>query len=850
MAEADVPLMRRRSVTEGEQKLTSVNFYLIPYLMQRPLTSIPPDPPPYWSYERDIVLRNTFYAESMWADAVGIAVTKMQSAGWSVKGTARKMAWAQGLLLNAEFGRGWRYFIGKLGQDFLCTDNGAFIEIIRATAGTGAKIVGIAHLDSLRCRRTGDDEIPVVYRDFVGAEHELKWHQVFSVVDMPDSSATMRGVGHCAASRAYATIYKMANIERYIAEKASGRRPTKLTFISNVSETQVIDAMQAAQNEADKKGLTTYLGAAVVPTQNDQVPATVEVKLMEIEERVVLTEERSDTYLRYANAIGLDSQELQPLHGRALGTGAQSQILDDKERGKFGWFDNLAEQINLRSIVGNATVFAFSQKDWRDQQLEATVKKTRADTRAVMVQSGEISAAESRQLAAATDDIPREMAQTDQNDVETVYDTDNPAAEQAAADEAGTEPSPAAPPAQPPAQPPKTNPRAAAVQTMAKQVLGIKERIEYKEHDGVMVALYLPPSLAYWLALCTARAVDPAFVTLPREMHLTLAFLGKAAEIANYQIPLQEALDEFARNEPWIAGTINGIGRFATSEDGNTNALYASFDCVELPEFRQRLMGAIRSTGVPFTPTHGFTPHITLAYIPAAAPMPDVRLSPEAFTVNRIVMAWGGEQTEYQLGAWAMKDRSTVDLATLSPKRATSLPEGSMAESLFLERVADEFDDYGRLQALAAREECPESGVSGESGKLRDSIRYAVEGKGSRDIQLRWFAGSPERPEVVVRSSLYGRRGFGAREKGKALRFIGKDGKEVFAEHVGPAAANDWWGRAWDRTAPQRSAMIARIGAMEKEFIDVAGVQRANAEHIDGYNPNGKSEQRAKVVNA
>jgi hypothetical protein len=38
--------------------------------------------------------------------------------------------------------------------------------------------------------------------------------------------------------------------------------------------------------------------------------------------------------LSYANNLGLDVQDLQPLTGRALGTGAQSQVLDEKSKGK------------------------------------------------------------------------------------------------------------------------------------------------------------------------------------------------------------------------------------------------------------------------------------------------------------------------------------------------------------------------------------------------------------------------------------------------------------------------------------------------------------------------------------
>ena len=46
----------------------------------------------------------------------------------------------------------------------------------------------------------------MLYRDRLGAIHELRWWQVLSFSDMPDPSETWNSVGLCAASRAFLTI--------------------------------------------------------------------------------------------------------------------------------------------------------------------------------------------------------------------------------------------------------------------------------------------------------------------------------------------------------------------------------------------------------------------------------------------------------------------------------------------------------------------------------------------------------------------------------------------------------------------------------------------------------------------
>ena len=52
--------------------------------------------------------------------------------------------------------RGWVPFLNMHLRDYLLTDNGAFVEVVRASAASGSRIIGPAHLDSARCTRTAD----------------------------------------------------------------------------------------------------------------------------------------------------------------------------------------------------------------------------------------------------------------------------------------------------------------------------------------------------------------------------------------------------------------------------------------------------------------------------------------------------------------------------------------------------------------------------------------------------------------------------------------------------------------------------------------------------------------------
>ncbi|MCL5744572.1 MAG: hypothetical protein M1541_11700, partial [Acidobacteria bacterium] len=182
-----------------------------------------------------------------------------------------------------------------------------------------------------------------------------------------------------------------------------------------------------------------------------------------------------------------------------------------------------------------------------------------------------------------------------------------------------------------------------------------------------------------------------------------------------------------------------------------------------------------------------------------------------------------------------LSEADSTRLATIIPKRVATLPSGSLAQSMFIEKVAREFDDFGRLFTLALRQECPQSGEEGESGTTANSIRYAVVNKMSPDVALHFYAGNAERPEVVVRTILFGSKAHVIRAKNpaKPLTFFwtkGPDGPRVYqflkVNHPG-TEANDFFQRAWDKVAPQRQAMIARIGALANEVISKRGYRKA-----------------------
>lgn len=469
--------LQRHSVTRDDSPKAAPNAWNI---LVGPTSAfgVVPGLPAYWSRERDLSLVLTRDMEDMWSASVYKAKTKTAALGWEVsdnKESQQRVRRAQQLLLHFD---GKRYVPGfsKVLDDYLLTDNGAFVEVVRATQGAGSRILGLMHLDSLRCWRTGDPRYPVLYRDWQGKEHFLRAHQVLDFVDEPSARVELRGVGRCAASRAFRTIIKLAGVETYFREKITGERNLAIHIVNGINDQQLKDAIITGREDAQRRGFVHYRGSIVIPAM---VPTAdinvVTIPLAEVPDGFDVDQERKDAYLRYANALGVPVQDIQPLSGQGLGTGQQTVILAEEAEGMglAAFRDDWRHALN-EYVFPESTTFAWNNvHDLRDQKAKAEVEKLRGEDRSTRINSGEISTAMARQLAVDAGDLPRELVE----DVTTggqLGDGDKPVDEQVDPRLLPRFPQPAGP---------QAGPRGGALKEMAEDDLVAARRL-YEEVLG------------------------------------------------------------------------------------------------------------------------------------------------------------------------------------------------------------------------------------------------------------------------------------------------------------------------------------------------------------------------------
>lgn len=148
--------------------------------------------------------------------------------------------------------------------------------------------------------------------------------------------------------------------------------------------------------------------------------------------------------------------------------------------------------------------------------------------------------------------------------------------------------------------------------------------LEYKDdpapNTGIMVSIDLPTQLAGRFLDTLMEGEDPGDCEPADDLHITLAYLGKIDDVPFAPDDVLEQVQAFATVTGPIALAVSGIGHFAVPEG---TATYASIDSPDLPAFRAKLVALLDGHKVEVRKTHGFTPHVTLAYTPPDIPPPD-----------------------------------------------------------------------------------------------------------------------------------------------------------------------------------------------------------------------------------
>lgn len=213
-------------------------------------------------------------------------------------------------------------------------------------------------------------------------------------------------------------------------------------------------------------------------------------------------------------------------------------------------------------------------------------------------------------------------------------------------------------------------------------------------HDGVMVAFYLREADAQAMAL--QAAPDGVEVMPVGEMHVTLAYLGKADEVEIDQALLLDYVASFAQYHVMVLATVNGQGRFLnaarreladTAENDGMEPIFAMVESERLHQIRCELVEQIGYM-VDVSRAYGFIPHVTLAYAPAGVELP-LMVERRELVFDRLAVSWAGTTITFPLqGELRQEEMAVNELEQAKVVKANEGDGGSEATTTVVEEVA------------------------------------------------------------------------------------------------------------------------------------------------------------------
>jgi hypothetical protein len=363
--------------------------------------------------ERDRLLREFWTTEPILAGAIFSTVSRYTGFEWDLNGPDRMVNMYTRILHSSQHGYGWQALMMPFVTDYLSQDNGGFMEIIRTADAPTAPVVQLNHLDSNQCTRTGIPETPVVYYDRQGDAHLLKWYQVLMLTEMVSPIERQHGRQVCAVSRVLKAAQLMRDIQQYKRERANGQDSKQIHVVTGVSTQRIDDAINEARQTSAAEGYARFTRAVIVGSINPEAQARVAtIDLAKLPEGYDEEKAQKDYITVIAMCFGADYQDYAPLPTGTMGSGAQSEVLAVKARGKGPtlFMRGVEFLMNYHGIMPANVTFTYGNQDAAQDLDNAKLRTLRAEERAMRIKSGEITPDTARELAVAAGDLTQEQA--------------------------------------------------------------------------------------------------------------------------------------------------------------------------------------------------------------------------------------------------------------------------------------------------------------------------------------------------------------------------------------------------------------------------------------------------------
>ncbi len=229
--------------------------------------------------------------------------------------------------------------------------------------------------------------------------------------------------------------------------------------------------------------------------------------------------------------------------------------------------------------------------------------------------------------------------------------------------------------------------------------------------DDVMVALYPDEDTAGQLAVKGGLGAN--------DLHVTLAYLGKASELGKTEDEIVTAVKGALGGYGPLSGQVGGLGVFPTGPDGTP--AFAPVDVPGLEKVRESVVDAIEAAAPgKVARDHGYTPHMTLGYdLPTVAPT-----APTPVHFGEVFVVYGDRRLPVPLGGGSPATPDLPPIETKAAHRAVAAARSHPAtEVKSMGSIPGSYEDRQRaLSAALTKKLCKKRkyGDGDEHGAVRD----------------------------------------------------------------------------------------------------------------------------------
>ena len=369
--------------------------------------------PAWWSPSRDRALYEMMLGSNHLSGLAYTAMTKLANIPLTFRArdktitshVDRAIEFDKMIRVVSEGMEGMRVAMKRFILDYLITDNGGFMEIMGEGPPDGPIVGmpwGVRHLDSLRCRRTGNPKFPVAFIDTGKPEKRYKLHasRVIYIAQQPQAMSRKRGVGFSSMSRSNLLGEVLKSQIVYKMEKMGSRPTTKVFVGDGIPAEKMMAAFVAAQHLQDQEGLEYFGKNVFIGGEGINLNAT------DLNNFDPFDEETGTLMAMYAIAFcwGLKVQEIWPI----TGSKASDQMSNMQARGRLpaDFMGDLKEQFEHK-LCPPYIEASFDYQDDDQDMTQANIRDIRSRAVARVAEYEIVDAASLRRLMMENGEISR-----------------------------------------------------------------------------------------------------------------------------------------------------------------------------------------------------------------------------------------------------------------------------------------------------------------------------------------------------------------------------------------------------------------------------------------------------------